>query len=128
MERSAAGKTMEQLTPASTDRAQQTAGKDPSPSRGWALMADTRPFAFHRRLALNAFFIGLGEVTALTGSLLLSSLIRHVWKGDTMLATWMWILVAAWLVGAALAKLLPGWGLGPVEELRRTTILLASVF
>ncbi|MFH0908929.1 MAG: exopolysaccharide biosynthesis polyprenyl glycosylphosphotransferase [bacterium] len=91
-------------------------------------MADMRPFAYHSRLALNAFFISLGEATALTGSLLIGSLIRYVWKGDTMFASWMWILVAAWLIGAVVAKLLPGWGLGPAEELRRTVLLLATVF
>jgi Undecaprenyl-phosphate galactose phosphotransferase WbaP len=98
------------------------------PTGNWALVADTRPFAFHRRLALNAIVLSIGEVTALMGSLMMGAAIRFVWKGDPMFASWMWILVAAWLVGAAVAKLLPGWGLGPVEELRRTVLLLVTVF
>ncbi|MCS6770543.1 MAG: undecaprenyl-phosphate galactose phosphotransferase WbaP [Kiritimatiellae bacterium] len=45
-----------------------------------------------------------------------------------MLASWMLYLLGAWVVGAYVAKLLPGWGLGPVEELRRTFFLLLTVF
>ncbi|HEY8241432.1 MAG TPA: undecaprenyl-phosphate galactose phosphotransferase WbaP [Kiritimatiellia bacterium] len=118
---------MEQTVRTATNRKADTPA--PHAGGGWALMADARPpFAFHRRLALNAFVLGVGEVSALMGSLLIGDLIRFLWKGDTMFASWMWVLVAAWLVGATVAKLLPGWGLGPVEELRRTVLLLASVF
>lgn len=81
-----------------------------------------------RRTLYNAVAIGLGEALILAGALMLGGLIRYFWKGEPMFATWMWYLVAAWVVGAYVAKLLPGWGLGPVEELRRTILVLVGVF
>lgn len=65
---------------------------------------------------------------ALMLSLLAGGAIRTVLKGDPMLASWMAYLLGAWVIGAYVAKLLPGWGLGPVEELRRTFFLLLAVF
>lgn len=61
-------------------------------------------------------------------SLLLGGIVRLAWKGEPMLASWMWYLLGAWVIGAYVARLLPGWGLGPVEELRRTFFLLAAAF
>ena len=72
--------------------------------------------------------MGAAEAAALLFSLLLGGFVRLVWKGEPMFATWMWYLLGAWLIGAYVARLLPGWGLGPVEELRRTIFLLAAVF
>jgi Undecaprenyl-phosphate galactose phosphotransferase WbaP len=90
--------------------------------------ASAKPFPFARRTLFNAGIMGLAEATVLVGSLMLGAFIRMVWKGDPMFATWMWYLVVAWLIGAIVSKLLPGWGLGPVEELRRTVLLLVGVF
>ena len=72
--------------------------------------------------------MGAAEAAALLFSLLLGGFVRLVWKGEPMFASWMWYLLGAWLIGAYVARLLPGWGLGPVEELRRTIFLLAAVF
>ena len=51
------------------------------------------------------------------------------WKdGGTMIPQWWWILIAVWIGGAFALNLLPGWGLGAVEELRRVTWLIGGVF
>jgi Undecaprenyl-phosphate galactose phosphotransferase WbaP len=90
--------------------------------------ADTRPFPYLRRAALNAAVMGATEASALMVSLMLGAFIRLLWKGSPMFASWMWYLILAWIIGAFAARLLPGWGLGPVEELRRTVLLLTGVF
>lgn len=85
-------------------------------------------FPYLRRSLMNGFFIGAGEAVALSLSLWLGGYVRHLLKGDPMLDSWMLYLLGAWVIGAYVAKLLPGWGLGPVEELRRTFFLLVTVF
>lgn len=85
-------------------------------------------FPYLRRSLLNAFVLGAAEASALIISLIAGGLVRTVWKGEPMLASWMAYLLGAWIIGAYVAKLLPGWGLGPVEELRRTFFLLVAVF
>lgn len=86
----------------------------------------TYPFA--RRAISNAVILGAAEASTLLLSLFIGGFIRLAWKGEPMLASWMWYLLGAWCVGAYVARLLPGWGLGPVEELRRMFFLLAGVF
>ena len=85
-------------------------------------------FPYLRRAGWNSVALGLGEVLVLAGSLCAGGLIRQLWKGEPMIASWMLYLVLGWLVGAMVLRLLPGWGLGPVEELRRMVILLFAVF
>lgn len=86
------------------------------------------PFPYLRRASLNALTLGAAEAAALILSLFVGGFIRMAWKGEPMLASWMAYLLGAWVIGAYVAKLLPGWGLGPVEELRRTFFLLVAVF
>jgi len=80
------------------------------------------------RQFLNSFLLALSEVAVVAASLVFGGFIRSIWKGDPMIASWMIYLMAAWLLGSLMMKRLPGWGLGPVEELRRTILLLISVF
>ncbi len=90
--------------------------------------AELRMPSYAGRLAMNAVVMGIGEAMVISGSLVLGGFIRWAWKGSPMLASWMVVLVLAWVAGAFFAKLLPGWGLGPVEELRRSTLLIMGVF
>jgi len=80
------------------------------------------------RFTINGLLMAIGEAAVISLSLILGGYIRLVWKGDPMIASWMIYLVAGWILGSFAMKLLPGWGLGPVEELRRTTLLLTGVF
>jgi Undecaprenyl-phosphate galactose phosphotransferase WbaP len=48
--------------------------------------------------------------------------------GSPMLPPWLWLLPFVWWGGALAIRLLPGWGLGAVEELRRTVLLLIAVY
>ncbi len=94
----------------------------------FALKPESSSYPYARRFFTNVIVLGVFEAIALMISLLLGGIIRLAWKGEPMLANWMWYLLAAWAIGAYITRLLPGWGLGPVEELRRTFFLLAAVF
>lgn len=89
---------------------------------------EAKVFPYAVRMAWNAVCVAVVESTMLFGSLVLGGAIRWAIKGDPMVHSWMVLLIGAWLVGAWVARLQPGWGLGPVEELRRTVILLVVVF
>lgn len=84
--------------------------------------------AYAHRLLINGIVIGAAEALTVTLCLFLGGFIRFIWKGDPMIESWLLYLVAGWVLGSFSMKLLPGWGLGPVEELRRSTLLLAGVF
>lgn len=99
-----------------------------APSARAAARADGRPFSYLRRLAHNSITLATAESCVLVGALFLGGFIRFLWRGDPMFANWMWYLVLAWLCGQWMLRLTPGWGLGPVEELRRTILLLLAVF
>lgn len=92
------------------------------------LMLQQASMAYSYRFWINGVVMGVGEALLITVSLLLGGFIRLVWKGDPMISSWMVYLIVAWVLGSFSMKLLPGWGLGPVEELRRTVILLIGVF
>ena len=85
-------------------------------------------YPYLRQAIRNALALGIAESAMLVVCLLLGAYIRFQWKGETMFASWMLYLVAAWVIGTFMTKLLPGWGLGPVEELRRSVLLLVGVF
>ena len=91
-----------------------------------ALQQSSMAYAY--RYTINGLIMGLGEALVITVSLFLGGFIRFIWKGDPMIASWMLYLVVAWMLGSFATKMLPGWGLGPVEELRRTVLLMLGVF
>ncbi len=92
------------------------------------LNAQQSSIVYGYRSAINGMMMGVSEAAVVALSLFLGGFIRMTLKGDPMIASWMIYLVAAWIFGSFFMKLLPGWGLGPVEELRRTTLLLIGVF
>lgn len=95
-----------------------------------------------RRL-LNGFVLACGDLLGLTLALLLASGLRVALLGDAPDGPWLaggWFagdgsvpglipfLWLAWVVGALLMRLLPGWGLAAPTELQRVTQLTVLVF
>ncbi len=72
--------------------------------------------------------MALGDGAALSLALVLAGLLRLAVFGSTMIPAWGWALLLAWWVGAVVGRLLPSWGMGAVEELRRIVIVLSVVF
>ena len=80
------------------------------------------------RWLLNTAVMAAGEICGLLIALYLSVTLRSWLRDPTPFPEWWWFLLVIWLVSAVGIRLVPGWGLGAVEELRRTVLLLAGVF
>ncbi|WP_095509584.1 sugar transferase [Rubrivirga marina] len=92
-----------------------------------AASADEAP-SWKRALS-NSLALGTGDLLSISVSILLAQTVVYWGLGGSYgVPVWASSLVALWFAGAALLHLLPGWGLGPVEELRRVTTLLVGVF
>ncbi|MFC4427052.1 exopolysaccharide biosynthesis polyprenyl glycosylphosphotransferase [Deinococcus navajonensis] len=85
-------------------------------------------FLYLRRRVLNGMMLLAGDLLALEVSLRLAGAGRRLLFGELFLPSWSGLLAATWLLGAYLNKLLPSWGLGVVEEVRRIIGLVALVF
>ena len=91
--------------------------------------AQARATSFTRRTLANALALGLSDLVTLAASLLLAGLARKLWLSEpTMVLGGAWVVLPLYLIAAALGRLLPGYGLGAVEELRRVTWTLVGVF
>lgn len=88
--------------------------------------AGTSSYGYRR--FYNAALLLFGDVLILSGSILAANL----WIGDRPLVVPTLLLIVlllpVWLTGAMLTRLLPGWGLGPIEELRRLIILTTLTY
>ena len=105
------------------------------------LLSPDRPFSRRRELArshlgtharrrlMNAASVASAEVAALAVALLAAGLVRQLVVGEAGHEVgWGWAVVPLYLGVSALAGLLPAWGLGAVEELRRVVLTLGGVF
>ena len=81
----------------------------------------------HRRL-VNIVALALGDALAIAMALLAAGSVRWFLKGVDMLPAWSSLLIVMWWIGALATHLLPGWGLGSVETLRKQVALLSAVF
>ncbi|NKB23723.1 MAG: undecaprenyl-phosphate galactose phosphotransferase WbaP [Kiritimatiellae bacterium] len=92
------------------------------------LEEEVKTFAYLRRKLTNIIALGLGDALGITLSLMIAGLFRWWLKGDHMAPMWGVILILLWWVESFATKLLPGWGLGASEELRRQVRVLSVVF
>ncbi|WP_369409290.1 exopolysaccharide biosynthesis polyprenyl glycosylphosphotransferase [Deinococcus arboris] len=90
--------------------------------------AQSLALLYLRRRVLNGTMLLAGDLLALEVSLRLAGSLRRLLFGELFLPSWSGLLAATWLLGAYLNKLLPSWGLGVVEEVRRIIGLVALVF
>jgi len=86
-----------------------------------------QPLFFHR-FAGNALAIMLADAIAVAGALCLGNLLLW-WINDVPFSISNgFLIVPVWTVVSAISRLLPGWGLGVVEELRRVQRILFVMF
>ena len=94
-----------------------------------AALASHGMTSYVRRLVGNVGALVVTESVALTVALAAAGVVREALVGD---GQWVvgtgWVVIPMYLLGTSLARLLPGWGLGVVEELRRVTIVLVGAF
>ncbi len=84
--------------------------------------------AYARRRLHNGFALAVGDALALSLSVLIAVLVSYRITGTGGVPFWGWALIPGWWLAAAFMRLLPSWDLLPVEEIRRTTVMLASMF
>lgn len=89
-------------------------------------MSAAHPF-MRRRLA-DALMLHLSDGLMLLLAVYIGDLILHWAHGVPVQVQRMLLLLPTWWVGTWLTRLVPGWGLGAVEELRRIQLLLATIF
>jgi Undecaprenyl-phosphate galactose phosphotransferase WbaP len=84
--------------------------------------------SYFRHRMQNILVLAASDMLAIVLAFLMAGSIRFFWQGALLIPEWAWYLIPAWWIGAAATQLLPSWGLGPVEELRRSTLLLVAIF
>jgi Undecaprenyl-phosphate galactose phosphotransferase WbaP len=88
---------------------------------------DQRP-SFYRRIILNASALALGDAIVMAASICLANLLLY-WISDIPFSVQLGLLIVPlWTVTSLIARLLPGWGLGVVDELRRVQGALFLMF
>lgn len=80
------------------------------------------------RYLMNAIFSVISDTAALVLSFESAAWLHYLVFGGRMSASWALYLVFFWTLGAAAWRLLPGWGLSPVESLRRQVLLTVVVY
>lgn len=85
-------------------------------------------FVYFQRRFWNAAALFACDALTLTAILFVAGAVRWQLYGEPMIPSWSWLLILAWGVSAFGARLLPSWGLGAVEELRRTILMLITVY
>ena len=92
-------------------------------------LAKSRTASFARRTVANAAALLATELAMLAVALLAAGFIRQWVLGEpNMVLGDAWVVLPLYVGGAALAKLVPGYGLGAAEQLRRLFWTLLSVF
>ncbi|ADE53434.1 undecaprenyl-phosphate galactose phosphotransferase WbaP [Coraliomargarita akajimensis] len=96
---------------------------------GWYFSTKLRiGLNFFNRLLTNSIVLLLADLTGLLLSFECASLARYFIMGEMMNPNWIFLLGGIWSLGAIAWGLLPGWGLSPVESLRRQVILTVASF
>ena len=85
-------------------------------------------FHYAKRRLSNTIFIATGDAIGLGIGLLAAGLFRYLLKGEPMMPGWFWATILIWTAGGLSMNLIPGWGIGAVEELRRTVYLVIALF
>ncbi len=125
----------------SMNRSRATAAEGNAPANNPVAMAttDTTAYQFihlgprnrllyHRRRLEDALVLALAEGITLLAALGLANCLDLWLTGTASWPTWVWGMPLIWWIVAVISRLLPGWGLGAAEELRRIVIGLMAIF
>lgn len=92
-------------------------------------LAKSRTTSIALRTVGNAVTILLSELATLAVMLVVAGLLRQWFLGESrMFLGGAWVVLPLYVGGAALANLIPGYGLGAVEQVRRLFWTLLAVF
>jgi len=83
---------------------------------------------FLTRFAVNCAALCISDSLVLLTGLLLGNWIIYLIHGVPISIHYALAVVPVWCTGAVIARVVPAWGIGAVEELRRIQLLLLTVF
>lgn len=83
---------------------------------------------FFRTLTLNVVALFISDAAVLIAGLYLGDLIVHHIHGTPVSLRYSLAVIPVWWIGSLITRVVPAWGLGEVEELRRIQLLLVAVF
>lgn len=83
---------------------------------------------FLKRRLMDSVALSLVDGLMLFLALVAGGLLLFWWNGIPWHTAPFLLLIPVWWIGTWLTHLVPGWGLGSVEELRRTQLLLMTLF
>lgn len=95
---------------------------------GGLMRTAVNSFSYFRRYWANTAALGVADAVALIAAVAASGAVRYLFRGHHMIPAWSWLLIPVWWLAAGITKMLPDWGLGPVEHFRRTVLLLLGLF
>lgn len=87
-----------------------------------------RTLTYHRRKAVNTLVLATGDALGFLLAVLFAGVLRSWIYGAPLVPSWIWMVLVGWWVMASTARLLPSWGMGIVEELRRIIIVLCLIY
>ncbi len=87
-----------------------------------------RKQTFLRRQFLNILALCVSDSAVLLTGLLLGNWIIYLIHGVPISIRYALAVVPVWCTGAVIARVVPAWGIGAVEEFRRIQLLLLAVF
>ena len=90
--------------------------------------SSTRRPKFYRRFAMNVVALALSDALVVAGSLCFANLLLLRINDIPFSVQYGFLIVPVWTLASMVARLLPGWGLGVVDELRRTQGTLFIMF
>ncbi len=101
---------------------------DPAPS-GWYFSTKLKiGFSYFNRCLVNAAALLIGDFIAIVLAFELAALTRWAVMGKPIGPDWLPWLCGFWAAGALAWRLLPAWGMSPVESLRRMVGLTTIIF
>jgi len=83
---------------------------------------------FLTRFSTNCFALCISDSMVLLAGLFLGNWIIYLIHGVPVSIHYALAVVPVWCTGAVVARVVPAWGIGPVEEFRRIQLLLLAVF
>lgn len=87
-----------------------------------------RAHPFVQRQLTDALMMHLTDASMLLLAVFLGDSLLLLFHGISIQMERMLFLIPAWWVGTWFVQLVPGWGLGTVDELRRIELLLVTIF